>query len=244
MAQGIVYLIINKETGHKYIDTTTLPMNKEWQNHIQSAGKMSSKLLHRAFRQFGLHKFMIKEIDECDERLLEERKHYWIEQYKPEYNEKVNKPETIDKPIPVQEPVIKKERKSFNTFKPEHRGNGKYASIRIRGTNIKTGEVKEWENSRDAAEEVIGNRNYNSNILKSAKKGYLCYGYRWQLLEAKTLKKPIKGIHKITWVEVYYESISKAIEEMGDGGRGSGLKKALKSKGRYTWKGYMWFYLT
>lgn len=237
MAQGIIYIIINKETGHKYIDSTTIPMNKEWQNHIQSASKMSPKLLHKAFRQFGLHKFMIKEIDECDERLLDEKKNYWIQHYKPEYNDSLPEQVTPVKPKPIQE----KPRSQY-IIKPEHRGTGKLASIRIRGLNIKTGETKEWDNSRDAAEELTGKRNYNANILKSAKKGTLCYGHRWQLLESKTLKKPIRAVHCITWVETYYESITDAIKEMGNGSKGSALRKALKSNGRYTWKGHMWYY--
>ena len=240
MAQGIVYVIINKETGHKYIDSTLLSMNKEWQNQIQSANKMSSKLLHKAFRQFGLHKFMIKELDECNERLLEERKNYWIKQYKPEYNDTLPVPDTPAIPKPIKK---EPEKKIQYIIKPEDRSTGKLASIRIRGMNIKTGEIKEWDNSRDAAEELTGKRTYNSNILKSAKRGTLCYGYRWELLESKTLKKPIKSVHCITWVETYYESISDAIREMGNGTKGSALRKALKSNGRYTWKGHMWFYL-
>lgn len=242
MSQGIIYLIINKETGHKYIDHTTLSMNKEWQNHIELAKRMSSSLLHKAFRQFGLHKFTIKEIDECHERLLEERKQYWIQYYKPEYNDEKyiqNKEEVI-----IEKPKEDKPKNiTYYTIKPEHRATGKYASIRIQGINIETGEIKEWNNSRDAAEEITGNRNYNANILKSAKKGTLCYGYRWKLLEGKTLKKPVRAIHCITWVETYYESISDAIRDMGGGSKGSGIKKALKSKGRYTWKGHMWFYM-
>ena len=81
MSQGIIYLIINKQNGHKYVGQTTQPMNKRWQQHIQEALRMSDKPLHRAMRKYGNHNFMIKELDECDKSLLDQREQYWIEQY-------------------------------------------------------------------------------------------------------------------------------------------------------------------
>jgi len=93
-----------------------------------------------------------------------------------------------------------------------------------------------------AAIEITGDVRKSSNILLSAKKGWIAYGYRWKLLEAKTLKKPVKGIHKRNWVEVNYESISDAIRELGEGSRGTGLIRSLKHPYKYTWKGFLWFY--
>ena len=240
MSQGIIYLIINKQDGHKYIGQTTLPMNKQWQQHIQEAMRMSAKPLHRAMRKYGNHNFMIKEVDECNESLLNEREQYWIQQYKPEYNIEKEEPEEI-KPI-IPEP--KKKPSSWSILTDENRGNGKHSGIKIQGLNIETGEIREWDNARDAAEELTGDRNKNSNILLSAKKGYKCYGYRWKLLETKTKKKAVKAINKITWQEYHFESIADAIRKVGGGNsKGTGLIKSLRSNGRYTWKGYMWFYL-
>jgi len=81
MSRGIIYLITNKENGHKYIGQTTQGMNKRWQQHIQEAMRMSSKPLHSAMRKYGNHRFSIQEIDECDESLLNEREAYWISHY-------------------------------------------------------------------------------------------------------------------------------------------------------------------
>ena len=87
-------------------------------------------------------------------------------------------------------------------------------------------------------------RNKNSNILVSARKGYKCYGYRWKLLETKSKKKAVKAINKVTWEEYHFESIADAIRKVGGNrSRGTGLIKSLKSNGRYTWKGFIWFYL-
>lgn len=237
--QGTVYLIINTNTGHKYIGNTTNMLNKEWKHHIECAKRMSREPLHVAMRKHGNHLFNIKEIDACNESELIEKTNYWIERYKPEYNN-----DSIIEETPTKTFVIKEKKpKNLPTFTDENRGTGKHSGIRIQSMNIETGEIKEWENARVAAAEIAGNPNRNANILKSAKKGYISYGHRWKLLEHKTRKKPVKGIHKVTWEEIYFESKADAIRHLGNGTHGSRLTVALKSNGRYTWRGYMWFYL-
>ena len=221
-------------------------LNKEWKHHIECAKRMSREPLHIAMRKFGNHVFNIKEIDACNQSDLIEKTEYWIGRYKPEYNEEfaVEEPPAEDSPKTF---VIKqkedKKPKNLPTFTDKNRGTGKHSGIRIQSMNIETGELKEWENARVAAAEIAGNPNRNANILKSARKGYISYGHRWKLLEHKTKKKPVKGIHKITWEEIYFESKADAIRHLGNGTHGSRLTVALKSKGKYTWRGYMWFYV-
>lgn len=202
---------------------------------------MSREPLHVAMRKHGNHLFNIKEIDACNESELIEKTNYWIERYKPEYNGEFAVEDT-PKTFVIKQKEDKKP-KNLPTFTDENRGTGKHSGIRIQSMNIETGEIKEWENARVAAAEIAGNPNRNANILKSAKKGYISYGHRWKLLEHKTRKKPVKGIHKITWEEIRFESKADAIRHLGNGTHGSRLTVALKSNGRYTWRGYMWFYL-
>lgn len=247
MAQGIVYLIINKENGHKYVGQTTQPLNKRWQQHIQEANRMSPKPLHRAFRKYGVGKFTMKVIDECDESLLNEKEQYWIEQYNTSeegYND--SKPILIQETKNIISNTITIPQKSkiepWGCLTEENRGNGKHSGLKIMGINIETGEEKIWENAREAALEVAGDRNKNSNILLSARKGYKCYGYKWKILENKPKKKAVRGVHKRTWEEVFYESISDAVRDMGNGTRNTGLIKSLRNPHKYTWKGYYWFY--
>lgn len=239
MSQGLIYLIINKQNGHKYVGQTTQTLNKKWGEHIQSALRLSNTPLHAAMRKYGNHNFMIKELDSCDESLLNEREQYWIEQYKTTetYNGDYIEPE------PVKEEIKPKKQSSWGVLTDKNRGNGKHSGIRIQGLNIETGEIRQWDTARDAAEEVAGDRNKNSNILTCAKKGYKCYGYRWKLLERKSKKKPVKAVNRITWQEYYFESCADAIRNVGDNTRGTGLVKALRSNGRYTWKGFLWFYV-
>lgn len=244
MSQGIIYLITNKLNGHKYIGQTTQPLNKTWQQHIHESNRMSPKPIHREFRKYGVDKFNIKIIDECDESLLNEKQQYWTEQYdtfeiSSEHNSEQNKSSQDKKPNVV---VANTKMKPWGSLTEKNRGNGKHSGLRIMGINIETGEEQIWENAREAAYEITGERNKNSNIILSARKGYKCYGYRWKLLEEKSKKKPVKGVCKRSWQEVHYESIIDAIRDIGNGTRGSGLIKSLRHPHKYTWRGYYWFY--
>lgn len=247
MGRGIIYLITNKENGHKYVGQTTQGMNKQWQQHIQEALRMSSKPIHRAMRKYGNHRFSIQEIDECDETLLNERKQYWIKHYNTYENaEGYNTQSIIPTPTPKQEIIPKvttSKIEPWGSLTDKNRGNGKHSGLRIRGTNIETGEIKEWESARVAAQEIAGNPNKNGNILLSARKGYKCYGYKWELLEDKSKKKAIFGINKKTeQIEVRYESIADAVRVLGGTVKDTGIRKSLKNPGKYSWKGYYWYH--
>lgn len=242
--RGIIYLILNKQNGHKYVGNTTLGMNKQWVYHIERSKRMSAEPLHKAFREFGTHNFMIKEIDECDETEFENKTNYWIEQYTPEYNEiKQIKEEKIIEP---KQPIIVKERK-YSHLIPlnEHtRGNGKHSGIKIRGKNLSTGLCTDYDNARVAAEQVTGNPINNANILLAARKGRTAYGHKWQLLEDKQKKKAVFGVNKRTeQIEVRFDSIADAARSFGVSEKSTGIIKSLRNPGRFSWKGYYWFYV-
>jgi group I intron endonuclease len=245
MGRGIIYLITNKENGHKYIGQTTQPMNKQWQMHIQEANRMSSQPLHRAFREYGVHRFSIQEIDECNENLLNEKEQYWIEQYKPEYNP-IIKPIPIPEVVKIVEPTPQRDRsqqKSWGSLTDKNRGDGKHSGLKIRSKNLVTGICTDYENARIAAKEITGDPGRNANILLAARTGGTAYGHRWQIMEDKSKKKPIFGVNKKTeLIEVRYESIAAAIRELKGEGKGTTIIKSLRNPGRYSWRGYFWFY--
>lgn len=273
MSQGIIYLIINKQNGHKYVGQTTKSMNKRWQEHISEALRMSSSPLHRAMRKYGNHNFTIKEIDECNEELLNEREQYWIEQYntfedvggynatlggnRPVFSEEARKRigtavsdamlEKPEKELEEWRNKIKKthsekaKKEPWGFMLKENRGDGKHTAIRVLGINVETGEEKIWESFTAAALEVAGNRQANATINMAASQGYKCYGYRWKRLDNKTNKTPIKGVHKKTWEEIEFESISEACRYFG-GCNLSGIQNSLRNPHKYTYKKYYWFY--
>jgi len=246
--RGIIYLILNKQNGHKYVGNTTHGMNKEWVYHIERAKRMSSEPLHKAFRQFGTHNFMIKEIDECDESEFENKTNYWIQQYKPEYNERpVNPIVAPAAPAPAPAVVNKKPKKplpeGLKPWSDETRGNGKHFGIKIRGKNLETGLCTDYESSRVAAEQVTGNPKNNSNILLAARTGRTAYGHKWQLLEHKENKKAVFGVNKKTQqIEIRYESMAAALRAFECTDK-NGILKSLRNPGRYSWRGYYWFYV-
>lgn len=259
MSTGIIYLIINKENGHKYVGQTTQPMNKRWQQHIQEAMRMSDKPLHRAMRKHGNHNFMIKEIDECNVNLLNEREEYWIKQYNTfESAEGYNNVQSLDStsgdwdyPEGGEErPIFDKEtekskKEPWGFLLKENRGSGSSSRIEMLGINIETGEERIWESARAAAEEVANDSKYAGNILNAANNGWKAYGYRWRKLGKQTNKIKVYGVHKRTWERTpIYDSIRKASKIHGDQNKspGSGLTKSLKNPHKNTWKGYYWFY--
>ena len=244
MARGIIYLILNKQTEHKFIGSTLLAMNKEWVHHIERSKRMSSEPLHKAFREYGVHNFMIKELDECEERDIETKLNEWIGKYNPEYNPI---PE-IEEEIKVEEVKEKKPRTYHSSphlipWNEKTRGNGKHFGLKIRGKNLTTGICTNYESARVAAEQVTGNPNNNSNILLAARTGRTAYGYKWQLLEHKEKKKAVFGVNKKTeQIEVRYESMAAALRAYECTDK-HGILKSLKNPGRYSWKGYWWFYV-
>jgi hypothetical protein len=247
MSRGIIYLILNKQNGHKYVGNTTLGMNKEWVHHIERSKRMSTEPLHKAFRDQGVHNFMIKEIDECDASEFESKLSYWIGKYTPEYNDTIieKKEDIIEQPKP---PTIKQKKRGptpahLKPFDEHTRSDGKHSGLKIRGKNLETGKVYEWNSAREAAAEVTGDPKRNSNILNCARKGYKYYGYKWQIMEEKTKKKAIFGVNKKTeQIELRYESIAEAVRELG-AEINVPILKSLRNPGRCSYKGYYWFYV-
>jgi group I intron endonuclease len=249
MARGIIYLITNKENGLKYVGSTLLPMNKEWQSHIQLSNKMSPEPLHRAFRQYGVHRFGIQELDECDERELDDKREQWIRHYNSyngeNYNFRIFDEEEEDDEedlIPIVPDKVKQVR-HLHTFTNQDRRNIKRTGHKVQGKHLETGEIKIWESAALAAEEVTGNARKNSNIMSCARNCYRCYGYKWSVVEENSKKKSVFGIHKKTErLGPRYESITEAMKALRGNSAGVGLIKSLKHPGRYSYRGFYWYY--
>lgn len=267
MSIGNIYLIINKENGHKYVGQTTKTINQRWAQHIREAQRMSEYPLHRAIRKYGSHKFMVKELCECDVKELDEKEKHYIDLYNTfndpqhynakdggdspilseESKQKISK--SVSKLIRTEEHCdnisssLKQRSKDWGFHLAENRGNGIASRCKMRGVNVETGEEKIWESASDAAKELTGNKKYNNNILTAADNGWKAYGYRWQRLGRKSNRKRVYGVHKITWEKTQvYESTREASRQNGKR-NGTGLLKSLKNPNKYSWKGYYWFYV-
>ena len=218
-------------------------MNKRWQEHISESMRMSPLPLHCAMRKYGNHNFTIKVIDECDERLLNEREKYWTDQYNAVEECYVHNTTLVknEPPKVVEEVKEEEKREPWGFMLKENRGDGKHSRIRVLGINVETGEEKIWESFTAAALELTGDRKSNAVINMAAANGTKAYGYRWKRLDNKTNKTPIKGVHKRTWNEIHFDSIIEACRYFGTNNT-SGIRQSLLNPHRYSYKRYYWFY--
>lgn len=269
MSTGHIYLIINKDNGHKYIGQTTQGVNQRWSQHISEARRMSGKPLHRAIRKYGAHMFMVREICECSVDELNEKEQEYIEKYNTfldpnhynatnggegnllseETKQKIS--ETKSKLVHTEEHTnnISTSLKQLTKDKPwgfhlsENRGSGITSRCKVKGVNVETGKEVIFESARAASKVVAGNEKYAHNLLTAADNGWKSYGYRWQRLGRKSNKRPVYGIHKITWEKTpVYASMAEASRTYNGNPKGSGLMKSLKNPNKNSWKGYYWFY--
>jgi group I intron endonuclease len=272
MSQGIIYLITNKINGHKYVGQTTQSMNKRWSSHIRESSYEinNNRPLYQAFQKYGIDNFNIKQIDECDISLLNEREIYWINHYNTfETSEGYNATSGGGRPIFSQktkdlistkmgeiernekwvENIKKSLSQKYNSepwgfLLEKNRGNGEHHRKRIQGTHIETGEVKEWNSISEAAIELTGNVKMNGNISRAAKHGYMCRGYKWKILEEKETKRRVFSINKKTGeMGPRFSSVREAARSISNMNNcGTGITKSLKNPGKYSWKGYYWYY--
>lgn len=78
----MIYLIINKVNGKRYIGKTTKTLEERWYRHIKDAEYGSDTFFHRAIRKHGAHNFSIEFLAEG----LEEEEVKMIKAFNPEYN--------------------------------------------------------------------------------------------------------------------------------------------------------------
>lgn len=82
---GRIYVIKTTKSSKKYVGQTTKTIEERFEQHKQDykrpMRKTSSKLLYKAFEEFGLDSFSIELLDDSVENeKLEERENYWINQ--------------------------------------------------------------------------------------------------------------------------------------------------------------------
>ena len=87
-----IYKITNKTNNHSYIGQS-VQIETRWSNHKIAAFNPNDKAyeypLYRAFRKYGMEQFQFEIIEECSIDMLNKREQYWIEYYKPEYNQTI-----------------------------------------------------------------------------------------------------------------------------------------------------------
>ena len=77
-----IYKITNTLNGKVYIGQTVQSIQQRWRQHVQDA-YANQKCLHlcSAIVKYGKENFLVEEIEECSQDLLDEREVYWIKEY-------------------------------------------------------------------------------------------------------------------------------------------------------------------
>ena len=80
---GYIYLITNLENKKMYVGQTVNTISHRWRNHINEAyeGNKSNSLLHRAIIKHGASSFSIEQLEECQDKELNEKEKYYIKKY-------------------------------------------------------------------------------------------------------------------------------------------------------------------
>lgn len=82
---GYIYLATNRINGKKYVGQTRRSIKMRWKEHCNDANNKSRNSylghLNMAIRKYGAINFIVEEIEECDDTILNEREQYWISYY-------------------------------------------------------------------------------------------------------------------------------------------------------------------
>jgi DNA-binding protein H-NS len=85
-----IYKITNNINQHCYIGQSK-HIKRRWNEHKNAAFNEADKSydypLYRSFRKYGLENFTFEVIEECSIEELNEKEIYWIDYYKPVYNQ-------------------------------------------------------------------------------------------------------------------------------------------------------------
>lgn len=79
---GYIYKIVNSINNKVYIGKTSRTIEIRWQEHRKNFYKLQDDMvIHKAMFKYGPEAFNIKEIECCNDDIIDEREKYWIEYY-------------------------------------------------------------------------------------------------------------------------------------------------------------------
>jgi group I intron endonuclease len=262
--RGTIYSVLCKVTNKRYIGQTVRDVNVRWKEHITDSRNHPKTLLHKAIAKYGPSMFVVRSIEEdVSINNLDEREKYWISEFDT-FNNGYNlteggqgdsrgelSEESKDKIRQTHfgkvkssgciEKVIQAHKSSGNYPKnPE--GGRLHAKQKVRGTNIQTGEILEFDSIKEAAD-AVGIKYPNICACIKGRQNH-SGGYKWEKLTDKKKSYPVYGKRILDGKIIHhFNSLREASRVLGTG-ECSGVRKALKNPSRYSWKGCRWYYET
>ena len=88
---AFIYKITNKVNQKSYIGKTMKTIQERWNYHIVDSKRerCSDRPLYKAMNKYGINNFVIEEVEQCSDIIVNEREQYWI-QYFDTYNNGYN----------------------------------------------------------------------------------------------------------------------------------------------------------
>lgn len=76
---GYIYKITNNINGKSYIGKTERTIEIRWKEHLRHIASLQDRLpLYKAMAKYGKENFIVEQIEQCDNSILDEREIYWI----------------------------------------------------------------------------------------------------------------------------------------------------------------------
>lgn len=85
---AFIYKITNQLNQKCYIGKTMLSIQERWIQHLRDAVKdnCNNRPLYKAINKYGKDNFIIEQIEECSDKIVNEREQYWIKYYNSYHN--------------------------------------------------------------------------------------------------------------------------------------------------------------
>jgi len=257
METGSIYTVICKVNQKRYIGQTVKNVATRWKEHLRECSTdTGNRALYNAIKKYGQGMFSIRILEEDVPRdKLSEREIYWIEQFDT-YNNGYNSTTGGEVSYTIREDVKQKISSSMvglrrsdefinkqklasknrtNHFKV--RGDGIHQRIKIRATNIQTGEVLEFDSQRECAKSIGGT---SGNVSRAMLKGGSCMGYTIERMSNNLNRIGAVGYDVLTGRILYeFRSMRQAAKVLG--GDAKGVAKSLHNPGKKSFKGCFWY---
>ena len=245
MTKGTIYSIMCKVNGKRYVGQTDTTLEQRWKEHIKDSKKSNKqRALYKDIHRYGVGMFVIREIEQVDTTMLDERERHWISEFDTFENGYNDTSGGFAGYVRSNEFKVGR-RKSSNKAGFQ---KGKIANptggmtSRVKGTNIQTGEIVEFKSIKEAAQFIDVNPSGVSGCLSGRHKS--AGGYTWERIGRGSHNHKVYGKRILDGKIVGpFDSINQAVRELDNGKDNSTvISRALKNPSRYSWKGCRWYY--
>ena len=81
---GFIYVITNDVNGKQYVGKTTDTIEERFKKHLieYNRPRYEKRPLYAAMNKYGIEHFSVKQLEECDLNILNEREQFWIKELK------------------------------------------------------------------------------------------------------------------------------------------------------------------